>query len=312
MGKRGNSGKTKRKAGKIALLVLLALLCIGGVELLFCRVFDPDAYARIMAPVAGAFDSVSTAVINFSASVSRSWNDFSDKLEETYSDRFFRPGGTAAASQLISDPAISGGLGQSHPDVTRFKYGDGREILTGGGVETVYFNQTDPAWASDPFGSDNIGGYGCGPVAMAIVVDTMTNTYTDPRQMSQWAAENGYWAQGSGSYHSIVQGTAEAYGLHAEALSERTPECVLRELSEGNMLVALMGAGHFTNGGHFIVLRSVISSEDSGNKILVADPSSRHRSLVPWDPQTILDELSTSTDNGAPIWVISRVNHAEL
>jgi len=311
MGKRGGSGEAKRKAGRIVLLILLALLCIGGVELVFCRVFAPDTYYRITAPVVGVFESAKTAVVNFSASVSRSWNNFSDKLEKAYSDQFYRPSGTAVASQLISDPAISSGLGESDPDVTRFKYGDGRELLTGGGLETVYFNQTDPAWASDPFGSDNIGGYGCGPVAMAIVVDTMTSTYTTPELMSQWAAENGYWARGSGSYHTIVQGTAEAYGLHAEALSERTPECVLAELSKGNMLIALMGPGHFTNGGHFIVLRTVISSGDSA-KILVADPSSRHRSLVPWDPQTILEELSESTDNGAPIWVVSRINHAEL
>jgi len=312
MRKRGSSGRVKRNAGRIVLLILLALLCVGGVELLFCRIFAPETFVRITAPVVGAFESAQAAVIKFSSSVSRSWDNFSKGLEEAYSDRFYRPGGTAAASQLITDPAISSGLGESDPNVTRFKYGDGMELLTGGGLETVYFNQTDPAWASDPFGSDNIGGYGCGPVAMTIVVDTMTNTYTTPKLMSQWAADNGYWARGSGSYHTIVQGTAEAYGLHAEALAERTPECVLEALSDGSMIVALMGPGHFTNGGHFIVLRSVISSEGSDNKILVADPSSRHRSLVPWDPQTILDELSTSTDNGAPIWVVSRVNRVDL
>lgn len=39
--------------------------------------------------------------------------------------------------------------------------------------------------------------------------------------------------------------------------------------------------------------------------ILVADPNSEERSLMEWEPQLILDELSASTANGAPLWVLS-------
>jgi len=39
--------------------------------------------------------------------------------------------------------------------------------------------------------------------------------------------------------------------------------------------------------------------------ILVADPNSEERSLMEWDPQLILDELSASTASGAPLWVLS-------
>ena len=67
------------------------------------------------------------------------------------------------------------------------------------------------------------------------------------------------------------------------------------------MLVALVGPGHFTGGGHFIVLRGVTLT----GKLLVADPVSDERSLMEWDPQLILDELSASRNNGAPLWVIS-------
>ena len=65
--------------------------------------------------------------------------------------------------------------------------------------------------------------------------------------------------------------------------------------------MALMGKGHFTNGGHFIVLRGVTLD----GRILVADPNSRERSLASWDPQLILDELSASRSNGAPLWRFS-------
>ena len=62
-----------------------------------------------------------------------------------------------------------------------------------------------------------------------------------------------------------------------------------------------MGKGHFTTGGHFILIRGVTLSGD----VLVADPNSLERSLQTWDPQLILDELSSARDHGAPLWILS-------
>lgn len=177
---------------------------------------------------------------------------------------------------------------------------DGQEYLTGNGIPTVYYNQKDSQWADQPYGSDNIGVYGCGPVAMSMVVSTMTDTAMDPTAMAQWAADNGYWASGAGTYHSFIQGAATAFGLQATACP-RTAQDLEEALLAGNLLVALMGPGHFTDGGHFIVLRGITLS----GQVVVADPNSRDNSLVAWDSQTIFDELSTSTVYGAPLWVIS-------
>ena len=135
-----------------------------------------------------------------------------------------------------------------------------------------------------------------------MVVASMTDTQTDPALMSQWAADQGYWARRSGSYLSIVEGTAQAHGLQAESFPGRTPDELLEELLSGKVLVALMGPGHFTNRGHFILLRGVTLS----GQVLVADPNSAERSLSVWDPQLILDELSKSTNNGAPLWSIAQ------
>ncbi len=136
---------------------------------------------------------------------------------------------------------------------------------------------------------------------MAMAVSSMGDWDRDPVQMAQWAVEHGYWAKGGGSYLSIVEGTAAAYGLTASSLEEHTPQAVREALLSGNLLVALMGPGHFTQGGHFILLRGVTLS----GTILVADPNSEERSLMEWEPQLILDELSASTANGAPLWVLS-------
>ena len=81
-----------------------------------------------------------------------------------------------------------------------------------------------------------------------------------------------------------------------------TPEDLRIQLSGGRIAVALMSAGHFTSGGHFILLRGVTLN---GN-ILVADPNSRARSLQEWDASIILNELSSSKTAGAPLWFLSK------
>ena len=53
-------------------------------------------------------------------------------------------------------------------------------IFTDGVTEVVYYNQLDERWADLPYGTDNIGGYGCGPTSMAIVVSSLTDQTVDP------------------------------------------------------------------------------------------------------------------------------------
>ena len=177
-----------------------------------------------------------------------------------------------------------------------------QEVLTGGSVSIAYFAQSDPAWKDQPYGSDRVGPYGCGPTAMAMAVKSLTGTNTDPEQMASWCSQNGYWAAGSGSYHSIVRGVANAFGLECSSPSSVTPEDLRTQLSGGRIAVALMSAGHFTSGGHFILLRGVTLD---GN-ILVADPNSRARSLQEWDASIIINELSSSKTAGAPLWFLSK------
>ena len=64
--------------------------------------------------------------------------------------------------------------------------------FTNGKTEVVYFNQLDERYASKPYGTDDIGGYGCGPTAMAIVVSSLTEETVDPVEMAKWSYEHGY------------------------------------------------------------------------------------------------------------------------
>ena len=117
--------------------------------------------------------------------------------------------------------------------------------------------------------------------------------------MSKWAYENGGWCKGQGSYHSLIPNAAKAWGLNVEGCKASEPQRIMDALSSGKLVVAIMSPGHFTTGGHFIVLRGV-----KDGKILVADPASTKRSQQEWDLSIILNEASKRPGAGGPFWII--------
>lgn len=173
-------------------------------------------------------------------------------------------------------------------------------VFTDGETQVVYYNQLDERWKNLPYGTDDIGGYACGPTSMSIVVSSLTSETIDPPHMAQWAYENGYWASKSGSYHTLIPGAASSWGLACEGCSPSEPQRIVDALADGKLVVALMTKGHFTKSGHFIVLRGVTSE----GKILVADPASYQRSNQTWDLSIILNEASRSSAAGGPFWII--------
>lgn len=310
-----NNG-SKHLGRYIALAALLALLCIGGVELAACRHFAPATYDRIVAPAryvasvmvdtgkaalnaAGQFclevgrfcQSVGAGIAEQAGRAADAWAEFTAPREIVQSPDRTPPPTEEPQSQ---PPATA-------PPITEVLEVDGRQILTGGSIDVVYFCQSDEEWAEQLYGTDPIGPYGCGPTVMAMAIATMTDTDTDPAVMAAWAADHGHWARRSGSYDSIVTGTAQAFGLEAESLTQRTVDEMLQALWDGKLLIAHVGSGHFTEGGHFILIRGATL----GGEVLVADPNSLERSLQLWDPQIILDELSSARSSGAPLWALS-------
>ncbi len=182
----------------------------------------------------------------------------------------------------------------------------GEKLTAEGAVDTVYYLQTDSRWGNKFYGGeDTIAKYGCGPTSMAIVVSSLTEIGIDPEQMCGWANANGYWYPKSGSLHSVVNGTAKAFGLKSEGVGNdsSTEKKVKDALKNGDMAVVLMGKGHFTKSGHFIVLRGITAE----GKILVADCNSRDNTLTEWDFETIQSEAKWASDGG-PFWIIRNPN----
>lgn len=191
----------------------------------------------------------------------------------------------------IYDADYINGSGQSYEGV----------VFTDGGMEVMYYNQMDERWADIMYGtSSTIGQGGCGPTSMAIVISTLTGEAHDPVELTRWSVANGHRCEGNGSYHSLIPAAASAYGLSCE--KNLDAQGIVDALSSGKLVVVIMSKGHFTRGGHFIVLRGVTSE----GKILVADPASYGRSEQEWDLSIIMDESNKAAGSGGPYWAVGR------
>lgn len=180
--------------------------------------------------------------------------------------------------------------------------GEYHDILSSVAGNFVYYNQEDVRWANLTYGpNDPIGTHGCGPAVMASVVSTLTDTQINPKQMSDWAYENGYLAPDNGSMHSLIQAAAWNFNLNAEPLYYPSKEQIIDNLKAGHLIVMVSGHGVFSEAdGHFIVLRDI--TED--NKVQVSDSVRYHHVNMYWDIDDIIDEASPVSSSGGPFWAI--------
>lgn len=272
------------------------LIAIGSVR------YRQDLYAMDES----AIDSLLLDKLTYSTSITDRMLSIAvcDLSPEAYMDRLgFTQEEKDWASLLCSVLAEEQNITREDTDGDGYYNTDYGDISFGSGAEiqVVYYNQTDARWGNKLYGkSGTIGKAGCGPTALAIAVATLTGNPVTPYDVAQWSVTNGHRCEGSGSYHSLIPAGGAHYGLNVTGIgadSKRMTEA----LQSGKLVIALMGPGHFTGSGHFIVLRGVT---DSG-KILVADPASVKRSNQEWALGIIVNEASRKASSGGPFWVLS-------
>ena len=86
-----------------------------------------------------------------------------------------------------------------------------------------------------------------------------------------------------------------------DSVQERTPAKVAELLNSGHILVALMGKGALTNGGHFVI----ITKQNPNGTVSIADPNSYKKTQQDWDPAQLMRELKKNYDGGGPLWAVS-------
>lgn len=157
--------------------------------------------------------------------------------------------------------------------------------------QPVYYMQTDPKWSKIPYAnkgeSATIGGSGCGPTCMAMVIATWVDPSITPVETCAWAKAKGYKATNNGTYQSYFVPQAKAFGLECEKvnsssiiyLSKSDANAVHQKahdaVDEGHLVICLMGKGNWTSGGHYILWYS-----NDGKDVLINDSASKKSNRV--------------------------------
>ena len=149
----------------------------------------------------------------------------------------------------------------------------------------VYYRQGDYKQAYGWHGT--ISSAGCGPTSMAMVLTALLGKKISPVEAANYSAKHGYRAS-FGTSWGFFGSMAKAYGLDCVQGSGNSSD-IMSALKQGKLVVASMKPGHFTKGGHFIVLRGI----DKNGKIIVADPAKPARNGS-WDANIVINECKQS------------------
>lgn len=133
-------------------------------------------------------------------------------------------------------------------------------------MEIPLYLQYKGNWANVSYGNGNIKKNGCCPTCLAMVFSYLRQETIYPNDVTAWAG-NRYYVNGQGTAWSIFNVTNE-WGVKCSSIG-KNPSLLTEALREGKPVIASMGPGTFTKGGHFIVLSGITAD----GKIRVKDPN---------------------------------------
>lgn len=133
----------------------------------------------------------------------------------------------------------------------------------------TYYSQLDGRWKNKMYSSvgsynQTIGSSGCGPTSAAMIVTACKGAIT-PDTMSDLFVKYGYRSANNGTYWSAFRAIADEFDIGYKETSN--VDTAISLLRNNNYVVASVGNGLFTTGGHFIVLTGI-----DGDTIKVYDP----------------------------------------
>lgn len=162
----------------------------------------------------------------------------------------------------------------------------------------VSYLQSDARWKNKPYRvkgeSSTIGSAGCGPTSAAMLIETITGKTFTPEDACAWSIKHGYKALKQGTYYSYFAPQFKAFDIDCKQLlgsrilnqpNHPIHDQVKKYLQDGYYIIALMGPGTWTSGGHFIVVW------DWDNKVRINDPASTRDERINGDPAAFRREV---------------------
>jgi len=150
-------------------------------------------------------------------------------------------------------------------------------------LHPIYFSQCDVKWKDVMYSNHNdpnqtIGNSGCGPTAMSMIVSTLRYAQQQlivPPYTSKLAVNWGYRTYDNGTAWDFLDNISKRYDIQCTRTNDFN--FVFSQLKKGKcMVVASMMPGHFTRGGHFIVLSKTFKCGNT-EWVKVLDPNSQNK-----------------------------------
>jgi hypothetical protein len=138
--------------------------------------------------------------------------------------------------------------------------------------------QWDWRWGFEWYGGGPRGLTGCAPTCMAMIGLGLTGDESfNPRDMSIYSENAGFWVPGSGTSWSLV---TNAFPNHPIRVSQINPDegSIRAELQASHPVLINVGIGKFSAVGHFMVLAGLA---DDGTFIL-NDPNNLENCSKTW------------------------------
>ena len=186
---------------------------------------------------------------------------------------------------FFGDSDYKNALSQSYGELKTKNVGENSYILDGSYGKSIvkrnvifYDQKNYPNSVFCGLKGYTIGGSGCGVTAMAIVASTYENSQKyDPVYMNSEARRLGMCGSGGTSqgFFSREARAMKYNEIEGSKYNKSFLNLVLKHLSQGHLVVVRMGSGHFTSGGHYMVLAGV---DPTTKKVYVYDPNNKSNS----------------------------------
>ena len=271
-----------------------------------------------------------TQLEQYAASVGKSWNDLDVQLDFLYAEMQPDGGGIATYQLEGQGSAPIAGISYSANDILnatsvqmasdafqcRFeRYGGeytqrrayaeqfyntykGTQVQKPSTSQNSIYSEVPHLYMADyniPFNKGgNVSSNGCGFVAITMVLQYITGEEITVEEVVNWGQDKYY--NGEGAEGTLFAAAVKNWDAgEVQCVGKGATDEIKAALEENIPVIAYMGSGNFTTGGHFIVLTGI----DENNQVTVNDPGSRDRSNVKWDFDLIINEAQS----GGAFWI---------
>ena len=138
-----------------------------------------------------------------------------------------------------------------------------------GEPKLTYVSQIDERWRNYPYTVTNnknqtIGKSGCGVATAAMIIDSIVGNVS-VTELADVFVKYGYRSPNNGTYWSANRAIADEFDIEYKETSNFS--VMLEMLKNNNYIIASVGNGLFTTGGHYIMIYGI-----EGDNLKIYDP----------------------------------------